>query len=174
MADPRKQCKKLLKSFRKLRQRAEWKKYVLGGVFVLEVKHGKVGWHVHIHAIIQSKYWKWNRILSLWTKCSGGTACHIKQIPVNKAVGYITKYVSKASVEPELTASCSAVLKGCRLFNPFGTWYKLNKTYPKKTFVCPECGSSSWMFPSAVYQLMDYYPSQEEMIRMEEMQKGQM
>ena len=151
------QCRKLLKSFRKLRQRAEWKKHVRGGAFVLEVKKGTLGWHVHIHAVIESRFWKWESILTLWHRCSGGTGCFIKQIPHAKAVGYLTKYLSKASVSDGDLIAVLDSLKGLRLFNPFGTWYNLNKTYPKKTFVCPVCGVSDWIWEGRWDKMVEWY-----------------
>ena len=151
------QCRKLLKSFRRMRQRKEWKSHVKGGAFVLEVKKGTLGWHVHIHAVIESRYWKWEKILSLWTSCSGGIGCFIKQIPKRQAVNYLTKYLSKASVSDGDLMNVLQSLKGLRLFNPFGTWYNLNKTYPKHTFVCPDCGESSWMWEGAWDHMCEWY-----------------
>lgn len=135
----------IVKSFRKLRNRAFWKNYVDGGAFVLEVTGRPNNWHVHIHTIIISRYLDWNKLLKAWIACSKGRGVWLTDIPASAAVGYLTKYLSKPSVPDLVLEYVNWALKGMRLFSPFGCWYALNLTYKKPKSACPVCGQTSWL-----------------------------
>lgn len=132
--------KRLTKSFRKLRQRAEWKRRVLGGAFVIEIKGGKAGWHAHIHSLLFAKYIAFERLLKMWIGCSGGRGVFIKEIPPTAAVGYLTKYLSKPPISDADLELASLEIKSYRLFQPFGIWMKLLKDYSETKPGCPKCG----------------------------------
>jgi hypothetical protein len=142
--DLKKMIKFVLKSFRRLRQRAYWRNQVSGGCFVIEVKYGKYGWHVHLHAIVVSKYMPQKILLAHWRKIAGRAGVHIMGIKSSAVIGYISKYMTKPSVLPEKLPEVNAAMKGLRLFSPFGTWYNMNKLYIRRVCGCPECGVSHW------------------------------
>lgn len=131
--------KKLISSFRKMRQRAYWKNNVLGGSFVIEITGNPGNWHAHIHTIIEAKFMNWDVLHRLWFSCSGGKGVWISRLSQSKAVGYLTKYLTKSDVTTELMEEMSAALKGTRLFSPFGRWYAINCKYVPPKPDCPNC-----------------------------------
>lgn len=143
--------KHLIKSFRKLRQRAAWKNRVLGGAYVLEITGRPNNWHVHIHAIIVSRYFDWDQIFKLWLGCSGGRGVFIQNIPAGQVTRYLTKYLSKPSVPDMVLEDVNWALKGTRLFSPFGDWHALNLKYLVPKCLCKECGGANWYPLSLVY-----------------------
>lgn len=137
--------KSLMLSFRRLRQRSIWKKYVHGGAFVIEVTSNGVMWHAHIHAILVSKFIPYFNLLNAWRAVSNGRGVYLKDIPKSDTVRYLTKYLSKPDVPDELLYAANFALKGTRLFAPFGSWFSLNKKYKKKKFPCENCTGTSWI-----------------------------
>lgn len=144
----------LVKSFRRLRQRALWKYYVIGGAFVIEIKGRPGNWHPHIHAIIYSYYIPWQRLRSAWRSASGGTAVWINAVSNDRALNYVTKYISKGDHPPALSDEISTSLRRFRLFTRFGTWH--NITLPKLRFECPceVCGVTDWIVDFQMERLM--------------------
>lgn len=133
--------KHITSSFRRLRQRAAWKKHVLGGAYVLEVTGSPGNWHAHIHIVIQSKWFPWKILKPLWVKCSGSQGVWIDDLPKHKIVHYLSKYLSKSSVLEPLENEVAESLKGFRLFHPFGDWFATSKRYVDEKPGCPECHS---------------------------------
>lgn len=148
--------KDLVAAFRRLRQRAMWKHYVIGGAFVIEIKGRPGNWHPHIHAIIQSYYIPWRRLRSAWTECSGGLAVWISAVSNDRAQGYVTKYITKPDIPPALLDDVSNSLRRFRLFTRFGEWH--NITLPKMIFDCPcqSCGTSDWIVDFALERIARY------------------
>ncbi|MCG8431026.1 MAG: protein rep [Candidatus Omnitrophica bacterium] len=135
--------KKLVSSFRKVRQSKLWKTYVDGGAFVIEVTYNQEHstWHAHIHAIVQCNWIPWEKLLQTWLHASGGSrGVYIAKLPASQAVKYLTKYMTKPSVEPGQLPQVNQALKGLRLFSPFGTWYAINRTYEPAKHPCSDCG----------------------------------
>ena len=131
--------KKLVKSFRRLRQRAYWKNHVNGGAFVIEITGHPGDWHAHIHAIIEAKYMDWSRLHKLWKSCSGGLGLYLQKISPTKCLNYLCKYLTKSGVTDQTINEMSDALKGSRLFSPFGQWYAINATYINNNNPCPQC-----------------------------------
>ncbi|MBW2648426.1 MAG: protein rep [Deltaproteobacteria bacterium] len=146
--DLQQMVKHLLKSFRRLRQRAYFKKTFIGGAFVVELKRGKHGWHAHIHAVVQAYLVDWERLRDLWKECSrGSTGVDIRNRSAHTCAWYITKYITKSDLSEGDQVLASAALKGCRLFNPFGAWYAVNKEYVAPEVPCPKCGETGNYLP---------------------------
>lgn len=135
----------LTRSFRRLRQRASWKRTVQGGAFVLEVKGHPGNWHAHLHAVIVSYYFPFDKLLRLWKSVSSGQGVYIKRISPSQTINYITKYLTKPSVPDEVRSEIAVNLHSFRLFQPFGCMFKLMKTYIDKKRGCPQCGSHAFM-----------------------------
>jgi len=135
----------IVKSFRQLRQTASWKSHVKGGAFVIEITGDSSNWHVHLHIIIESKYYKWANLLNLWKKFSTGQGVYIQNIPRREIIRYLTKYISKTDTPPECREAINDALRGTRLFQPFGSWYSINRLYTKPAVICKECKGTCFM-----------------------------
>lgn len=133
----------LLKSFRRMRQRIEWKNKVDGGVFVVEITGRPGNWHAHLHIIMQSRWFSVETLFKLWQACSPGRGVWIDDIPPNRAVAYCIKYISKPSVPDHVLDEVNEGMKGLRLFHPFGSWHNLNLTYKKPPALCQKCGEQT-------------------------------
>jgi len=147
--------KHLVKSFRRLRQRAFWKQYVLGGAFVLEVTGRPGNWHAHIHSIIEARFIPYHKLISLWITVSGSRGVWIEKVPKNAIVGYLTKYLSKSSVPTEITDDVSEAVSGFRLFQPFGSWYAVNLTFQTEKPGCPICGGHDFLPLEILYRQLE-------------------
>ena len=135
----------IVKSFRRLRQRAAWKNKVSGGAFVLEVTGRPGNWHAHIHALVVARYFPFHQLLKLWKEVSSGQGVYIQHKPVSQVVSHLCKYLSKPDVPDQVLEEVSAELKSYRMFQPFGCWFKLMKEYVDKGFACPECHQRAWI-----------------------------
>lgn len=140
----------LLRSFRRLRQRIEWKNKVDGGCFVVEVTGRPGSWHAHLHIIMHSRWFSVETLFKLWQQCSPGRGVWIDDIPPNQAVAYCVKYISKPSVPDHVLDEVNDGMIGLRLFHPFGTWHSLNIRYKKPSAACSECGKQELM-PLAIF-----------------------
>ncbi len=134
----------LVKCFRKLRNRAVWKKYVDGGAFVIEVTGRPGDWHAHIHAIIFARYIHRDAFVKAWNSISGGLGVDVRTIPTDALCNHLIKYLSKRQEPAMVSEEKNLVLKSYRLFQPFGCWFKLQKKYKRAPHPCEKCGKSSW------------------------------
>lgn len=135
----------LVASFRRLRQRKLWKRYVFGGAFVIEITGSPGNWHPHIHAVLYSYFIPWALLRSAWSDVSGGTAVWIKDVSDERAKYYVTKYLTKPDCPAVHLDVVSASLRQFRLFSRFGDWH--NIVLPKAVYdaPCRECGRSDWI-----------------------------
>lgn len=136
----------LIKSFRRLRQRAYWKKHVRGGACVIEAKKGKDGWHVHLHIVIESAFLKFDVLVALWKSVSTGQGVYIEKLHSTQVVHYLTKYLTQEKATKEEQKTMTDILKGRRLFQPFGSWFDPISKIPRLKFCCPVCERVSWTF----------------------------
>ncbi len=148
--------KDLVASFRRLRQRALWKHYVIGGAFIIEIKGRPGNWHPHIHAVIYAYYIPWARLRSAWRQVSSGTAVWISAVSNDRALNYVTKYITKCDVPAALLDDVSASLRRYRLFTRFGDWHSI--TIPKRVFdnPCEHCGDIDWILDLTIDRLIKY------------------
>ena len=67
------QIKKLYDSFRKIRQRAYFKKHVTGGVWFFQIKQScRTGeWHPHMHCLVAGTFLPHAQLKKLWLKITG-------------------------------------------------------------------------------------------------------
>jgi len=136
----------LIKSFRRLRQRKFWSKYVEGGCFVLEVTGRDGDWHAHIHSVIVCRFIPWKKLKEVWSRVSGGQGVYLRRITRKGALDYLTKYITKTELSEEAQIDASVALKGKRLFQPFGKWHDLDRKFEPTAAVCSNCGASC-MYP---------------------------
>lgn len=142
--DCRQMCDDILLAFRRLRQRTFWKRYVDGGVFVIEITGHPGNWHVHLHIILACAYVPWTPLRKEWERVSGGLGVYLQKIPRTEIVNYLTKYISKTQLPPPLQMEASRALKNRRLFQPFGSWHNLINSLPKYRPTCFKCGASNF------------------------------
>jgi len=148
--DPYQMTRQLVRAFRKLRQRKFWKKFMLGGAFVIEVTRSDSGYHVHMHVILHNYYCPQRLILKHWRKIVGRGGVFIKKIPKSAAAAYLTKYLAKPG-EGVSSQIASDSMKNLRLFNVFGTFHHYVILMKKTPFPCPHCDKIAWQFiPQAV------------------------
>jgi len=145
--DARLQFKDLQASFRRLRQRSFWKKLVRGGVAFYEVKKAPTGrWHVHVHAIVYSKFIPVKLLAREWSQVSKGKIVDVRLMPVRTAIHYVTKYTTKSNLSLADQYVASEALKGARLFTPFGSLHGIPTTLAdKRPRECGTCGRSYWL-----------------------------
>ena len=123
------QLKTLRSAFRRLRQRAFWKKAAVGGLYVFEltVNPDNGTWHPHVHVLLDSLYIPQKLLSSQWLSASRSSRIvDIRAVHrVDTAADYITKYLTKSPPRliTEQTTRMSEyieALHGTRLVSRFG------------------------------------------------------
>ena len=123
--------KHLYDSFRRLRQRRLWKRFVFGGAAFLEIDWNAESrsWHPHLHIMAEGNYFDVMDLKQLWLGVTGdSTHVDIKLIRrKSDVVRYVTKYATKP-LPPDvlrdnhhLTEAVCAI-HGTRMILCFGTW----------------------------------------------------
>lgn len=133
----------LIKSFRKLRSKSTWKRYVSGGAYVIEITGYEGNWHAHLHCIIAAYWFPQVIILKLWRSIVNKGGAHIKPAQKDSTIRYLLKYISKTDSPPLEAGLISDTLKGYRLYQPFGLFVSLLKNYRPVPLPCPYCGCTS-------------------------------
>lgn len=133
---------KLIRDFRRLRQRQFWSSMVEGGIAVIEIKGRPGSWHPHLHIIAYSMYLPWKILKRHWHAVSGGDACWISLIQNDQAIKYVTKYITKLDIPIDVQDEPNKAMKGRHLFLKFGSWQRLKPKIREYLFVCTQCGSS--------------------------------
>jgi len=141
--DLRKGVDHLVKSFRKLRNRHFWRKYVDGGICVIEIKGRPGNYHPHLHIIVMAYFLPWDELFKHWKSASGGTAVYIKNISQGRAIYYVTKYVTKLEMPVEAQEDPNTAMKGRHLFLKFGAWVDIKIPERLFLFTCNACGCSA-------------------------------
>jgi len=150
--NPRATIALLHKRWTRLRHRKVMRS-VVGGCYQIELKPKPWGWHVHLHAIIESSYIPYQRIWSAW-KDICGTRCpqiDIRAADTPAARGYVAKYAAKSAGFDDAGASVVEwynATHGLRLWGTFGTWFDLELEEKAKDLAeepppppCPFCGA---------------------------------
>jgi len=136
----------LVKSFRRLRQRAYFKKRVRGGAYFIEFKHTDEGWNPHLHVLIESAFLPVQILSKHLSSVGAGQICDIRRIPPGAAINYVTKYCTKLDLPKALQYQATEVLRNKRLFTVFGAWGGKKLPVGNSKAVCGDCGTSSWCF----------------------------
>jgi hypothetical protein len=87
---------------------------------------------------------KWDKLQKQWNSVSGGLSCFIQNIFARRAVNYMTKYITKTELNPELHIQVSIALKSLRLVSLFGEWHSLQKGTLKDRPICWNCGNGKF------------------------------
>lgn len=136
----------LVSGFRCLRQSALWRSKVRGGAYTLELTGRPGAWHLHLHAILEARYIPWSLLHSRWLKVSKSHGVFIATRPRKLVIHYLTKYLTKNELSPDILKSAGFDLRSARLFNTFGSWHSVSIKLPNASYPCPKCGQISW-FP---------------------------
>lgn len=134
----------LIRCFKLLRRTSYWKEHVSGGAFVIEITGEPGSWHAHLHIIIQCSWMKWEHLVEIWQKVSKGRGVYITRIPKTQIVKYLTKYLTKPSVDDEHLNTVGSSLCSFRLFQTFGKWHSFKTVPTKKPHHCPKCDKTGW------------------------------
>lgn len=136
----------LVASFRRMRQSKFWRSHIVGGLFVIEITGSPGSWHPHIHAFIYSKRVPWDGLLAIWDKASsGGRSVWIANISNEKALYYVTKYVTKTGIPAILADELNDALQGKRLFQRFGNFQDVKIMLNLQGKKCTICGQDDWL-----------------------------
>lgn len=96
----REQLQHLRQSFRRLRQRKQWKAHVQGGIAVIELTRNrkKDTWHPHLHCVVAGTYFPQPKLATEWLIASR-TSCivDIRSVwTIEGATDYLCKYLTKS------------------------------------------------------------------------------
>lgn len=152
--DLKEQIKRLYSSFRQLRATKLWKQVSEGGAFILEIKHGKTGWHPHMHVIHEGGWLDQNEVSAAWHKITGDSfIVDITAIRDEKETAhYVTKYMTKGTTsdvwdDANLAFEFICAMMGTRTCGTFGTWrkFKLNQIVQRADDWVLEATLNQWV-----------------------------
>jgi len=131
--------------WRRLIRRKLFKKYVQGGMYVIEVTKTSKGYHIHIHCVYIGSYFPYMELRRIWKQITSGSyICWISRCKDSSAVfAYMAKYMTKTDLGGIESSEYLAVFKGIKLLQCFGLWTKLKKI--KEVYCCSNCHFSDWM-----------------------------
>jgi hypothetical protein len=137
---------KLYRSFAALRRSRLWQAKVDGGCAICEIKPKAdgVGWHPHLHGIIEGRYIPLAPLRALWHRITGDS--YIVDVRFGRtpsdAAKYVCKYVTKpfddsTTRTPHRLHEAIVALTGRRLVTTFGSWRgeRLTHYHPSGTWV---------------------------------------
>jgi hypothetical protein len=148
--NPREGIKFIRRSFMQLRRSAFFKG-VAGGAYQIELKPKHPGWHIHLHALIESPFMPYQKLFAAWRKILGRqhVEVDIRAAGTPKEREYICKYAAKSAnfdANVDTVVEWYRATKGQRLFGTWGKWYNatlqeldptLEKSRPPPA--CPFC-----------------------------------
>jgi len=141
-----------------------------GGIYSFEATYteGK-GWHLHIHAVIGSKFIPQEELSAEWQKITGAWDVDIRAVRGDdkwSAIQEVVKYPAKAATfmnNPALVDEFLKATEGVSLAYGFGAMYRVRtKEHGVQPLVCPVCGGThiTWLGlvdRSAVQRTKDGY-----------------
>lgn len=136
--------------FRKLIRRKVWKRYVKGGLYVIECTKTNAGYHLHLHILYQGEYFPYRALCNQWKEVSEGSyICWISKVKDSEyALGYVLKYVSKVEKSNIPAEEYLKAFKGIKLVQMFGTWTR--GSIPREKAKCRFCGNSKFYYLAGV------------------------
>ncbi len=168
VSDPSQGVQHLFKSFRKLRQRRWWKHHAKSGLFTFEVTGSKGNWHVHVHALVYSRWIPFPFLKRQWKECSRtGDHVYITQPTFTILLRHLTKYINDPGGDDVRVAwKESKYLRGRRLYQTFGSIPKVPAEIGRPARPCQKCGAQGSWLPMEVVVIQmrrafgkDYKPS---------------
>lgn len=157
-------AKTIIAHFRKLRQRAFWKRLVSCGITALEVTGKPDAWHVHLHILAYSRYVPHPLLMKHWRDISGDFVVWITRPPFAVLHSHISKYANKPSNKAVQEAFNSGRhLRNSRLYQTFGRCPSVppELTNPKQP--CKKCGATGSWFPEDRLYILGIHAKDEPM-----------
>lgn len=154
-----------MKGFAKLRRQKEWKA-ATGGCVSMEVTNESRGWHVHLHVLVDARWLPAGILAKRWGALMGQDFAIVKIQDCRQFqyLNEVTKYVVKASEMSkwpgEEIAAFIGSVRGVRMFAPFGSLYRLQKSIKleiarERPQAQPcECGCGEFFFDSEVSMIL--------------------
>jgi hypothetical protein len=157
--------------FRKLRRRkfaANWR----GGFYRMEVTRRESGWHLHIHALVDSDWIDLSALKSQWRSITNGLGYIVdtRDARPEAYLAKVTRYVVKGSQlakwDSGTIITFLRAFQGTRTFGVFGSLWGARAEFAE--FIASlktarpkcECGSANVKYYSeASYQLLDLCPT---------------
>ncbi len=140
--DLRAELDRLYKSFQQLRRRKFWKRHVVGGAAMLEVKWNEKSsrWHPHLHILMEGRYTPHRQLVAEWRHVTGDS--FIVDIRAVRDNSRVTRYITKYATDPidgsigrhvgRLTEAIVA-FRGRKTCLTFGAWRQVVLTDPADT-----------------------------------------
>ena len=118
----------LTTSFHAVRRTLDWKKHVVGGVYVIEITWNtdRQQWHPHIHAIIDGTYLPHAKLKAAWHAATADSwivdirRCDSERAAVRYLTDYLTKSQDASKIADHLLPEWATQLHGMRLAQTFG------------------------------------------------------
>ena len=122
------QVQQLLHCFKKLRARAQWKRFVDGGVYVIEITlNEKTGqWHPHLHILYKGNYYPQKQLSAMWFDITDGSnIVWVSQVRDHAgAARELAKYIGKpqriSTLTPRQIRDYAYAVKSVRMVQTFG------------------------------------------------------
>lgn len=157
--------------FTRLRRRKFARNWV-GGFYRMECTNEGRGWHLHLHALVESRYISQQQLQEEWRNITNGLGYIVKVIPVRgeSYIHEVTKYVVKGSMlakwQPASIVTFIHAFLNKRTFGVFGSLYakrtefaewiaSLKEARPK--CVCGSCNVT--YLDEARFLLLDCQPT---------------
>lgn len=161
--------RRIKRRFRQLLRRKPYRRWILGGLYTVEVVNKGRGFNIHIHALIETRiqgvllgsrrgkrHTNFEEKLSEdWQKVTRGEAniVDIKNVySPSGGLNYILKYFTKPPIlQPGQEEVYCEAFRGLRALSAFGSWYGKHTSLPK--LKCPVCGGQDWISEYELQQL---------------------
>jgi hypothetical protein len=156
----------LKQCFSKLRRRkvaASWK----GGFYSLETTNNGKGWHVHLHVLVDSKWFDARKLSESWADITGQQTAStiVKDARGDSYLQELLKYAVKGTDllrwSPADVASWIDAFDGVRTFGIFGSlygrqqeWKEAMEALHEESCLCAKCGGAEFSWES---QNMEWY-----------------
>lgn len=114
----------LYAAYRRLRQRAVWRKNTIGAIAVLQVTFNaeRQQWHPHLHVVHHGRFIDYRALRQAWSKVTHGSdIVDIREITdASRAADYVARYVSRPldddpTIPPPRLCEFVAAIKGRRM-----------------------------------------------------------
>lgn len=146
---------RIRKAFAKWRRLKAIKRRIDGGIYQIECKPKADGWHIHLHALIDSLWLPKPLIWRTWAYALKQKIASVDiqgNLSGRKIAHYITKYATKpaeiGSDNPGAALEYLETLSHARLFGTFGSCHNaLPKDETKTPLPCPHCGATREYMP---------------------------
>ncbi len=121
-------------AFTKLRRRAVTKNW-RGGFYAIEITNEGKGWHLHLHALVETRWIDQGKLAKEWAECIGQDFAIVwvkdgrKADYLRELCKYVTDGNQLAGWQPEEIKDYIDAFSGVRTFGCFGVLYKLRKLH---------------------------------------------